>query len=384
MRRTSAADQNNTALACEIVVNRQNVTTEILNMEELNMKKHLLIALSALLLLGAAPSFAADCVEVDIELPASVAAEAGSFAEGYFELTNCGDEAATVELNVTIAIGGLPPFEIGGIMFPLGAGEVVSREFVIPVPPTAVGQEVTICLDAMIGEATASDCATMVIEGASATSSSREIGFQALQEGDCVDVLLELSDTVTVEEGAAFGEGYFELTNCGDESALIMLDVTLHLMDSSFTISGIAVPLGAGETISREFILPVPPVVPSGEYGVCVTATLGESIVTSCETVVIVNDTNPWGGGTSSLDATNSPNPFNPSTVISFELPQSSHVKVTVYNTLGQQVTVLQDGVMSAGAHHLEWDAGNLSSGIYLYRIEAGDESVSKKMVLTK
>jgi len=86
----------------------------------------------------------------------------------------------------------------------------------------------------------------------------------------------------------------------------------------------------------------------------------------------------------------NYPNPFNPSTKISFSLPTESKVKLQVFNTLGELVTTLVDETKNAGVHQLEWNAGNLASGVYLYRINA--ESVSdakqfssvKKMVLLK
>ncbi len=86
--------------------------------------------------------------------------------------------------------------------------------------------------------------------------------------------------------------------------------------------------------------------------------------------------------------AQNYPNPFNPSTTIEFAVPSSSRVRLTVYNTLGQVIEVLADENMSAGRHSVEWDGtGNgirVASGVYLYRVEAGDFAETKKMVLTK
>jgi hypothetical protein len=66
----------------------------------------------------------------------------------------------------------------------------------------------------------------------------------------------------------------------------------------------------------------------------------------------------------------NYPNPFNPSTTIRFGLPNSSHVTVTVFNTLGQQVGLLQDGEQEAGYHEVRFDGKNFSSGVYFYRIQ--------------
>ena len=80
----------------------------------------------------------------------------------------------------------------------------------------------------------------------------------------------------------------------------------------------------------------------------------------------------------------NYPNPFNPYTSIGFNLPIYSKVKVIVYNQLGQWVTTLADGEFSAGTHHLNFNAGNLASGVYYYRIKTGTFSQTKKMIFLK
>ena len=78
------------------------------------------------------------------------------------------------------------------------------------------------------------------------------------------------------------------------------------------------------------------------------------------------------------------PNPFNPSTTINFALPQASSVKLTVYNQQGSVVADLVNGWREAGYHEVTFDGAGLVSGIYFYRIEAGDFSAAKKMVLLK
>ncbi|HEX76458.1 MAG TPA: T9SS type A sorting domain-containing protein [Dehalococcoidia bacterium] len=80
----------------------------------------------------------------------------------------------------------------------------------------------------------------------------------------------------------------------------------------------------------------------------------------------------------------NRPNPFNPTTTIDYSLPQESHVKIAVYNTLGQQVDVLVDAVQPTGHHSLGWDASGLASGVYFYRIETEGYTESKRMFLLK
>lgn len=80
----------------------------------------------------------------------------------------------------------------------------------------------------------------------------------------------------------------------------------------------------------------------------------------------------------------NYPNPFNPSTTIEFQLPERATVKITVYNMLGQEVGVVADGEFQAGVHQANWNATNMPSGAYVYRINAGKYSAVKRMLLVK
>jgi hypothetical protein len=80
----------------------------------------------------------------------------------------------------------------------------------------------------------------------------------------------------------------------------------------------------------------------------------------------------------------NYPNPFNPSTTIKFALPKASVAKLTVYNLLGQKVSTLVDGQLEAGVHSVRFDATRLATGVYFYRLEAGDYLSHKKMLLLK
>jgi len=80
----------------------------------------------------------------------------------------------------------------------------------------------------------------------------------------------------------------------------------------------------------------------------------------------------------------NYPNPFNPSTKIKYALPQNSMVNLTVYNAIGEVVLVLVNEVQDEGFHEIAFDAANLPSGIYLYRLIANDKIQVKKMILLK
>lgn len=80
----------------------------------------------------------------------------------------------------------------------------------------------------------------------------------------------------------------------------------------------------------------------------------------------------------------NYPNPFNPSTTINFALPADIDVRLVVYNMLGREVATLIDEKKAAGTYKVNFDAGNLASGVYLYQLEAGNQLKTHKMTLVK
>ncbi|MBK7105640.1 MAG: ammonia-forming cytochrome c nitrite reductase subunit c552 [Ignavibacteriae bacterium] len=80
----------------------------------------------------------------------------------------------------------------------------------------------------------------------------------------------------------------------------------------------------------------------------------------------------------------NYPNPFNPTTVINFSIPEATNVKITVFDAIGREVSVLVNKQMNAGNYNVDWNAANNAAGIYFYRIETSNYVSTKKMVLLK
>ena len=80
----------------------------------------------------------------------------------------------------------------------------------------------------------------------------------------------------------------------------------------------------------------------------------------------------------------NYPNPFNPSTEIAFIIPSFTQVKLSIYTILGEKIAELENGSKAAGFYSVSFDASNLSSGMYLYRLEAGNNVMTKKLLLVK
>jgi plastocyanin len=122
------------------------------------------------------------------------------------------------------------------------------------------------------------------------------------------------------------------------------------------------------------------------KYHVALYGMKGTITVNAATAVSYVNSTIPKNY----LLLQNYPNPFNPTTIISYALPYESKVSVKVYDVSGKQITELADNTESAGYHNLNFNADNLASGIYFYRIEAvsidGTRKFdgTKKMILLK
>jgi plastocyanin len=80
----------------------------------------------------------------------------------------------------------------------------------------------------------------------------------------------------------------------------------------------------------------------------------------------------------------NYPNPFNPTTNIGFSIPKSEFVKITIYNEIGKEIKSIVNEKLNEGSYTVNYDASNLSSGVYFYKIEAGNFIEIKKMLMIK
>ena len=80
----------------------------------------------------------------------------------------------------------------------------------------------------------------------------------------------------------------------------------------------------------------------------------------------------------------NAPNPFNPQTRIPYALAANGHVRLEVYNVRGQRITTLVDQYQTAGFKSVEWNASNVASGVYFYRLQAGSITQTRKLILMK
>jgi hypothetical protein len=80
----------------------------------------------------------------------------------------------------------------------------------------------------------------------------------------------------------------------------------------------------------------------------------------------------------------NYPNPFNPSTEITFAVPVASPVRLEVFDVLGRHVSTLVNELKQVGEHSVSFDASNLATGMYVYRLTAGDQVLAKKMMILK
>jgi hypothetical protein len=81
---------------------------------------------------------------------------------------------------------------------------------------------------------------------------------------------------------------------------------------------------------------------------------------------------------------TNYPNPFNPTTIISYKISEKGQVNVSIYNMNGQLIDQLVNQEMIPGSYSVTWNTSDVSSGLYFYKLAAGNQTITKKMLLLK
>jgi DNA/RNA endonuclease YhcR with UshA esterase domain len=177
------------------------------------------------------------------------------------------------------------------------------------------------------------------------------------------------------------------MTNRGNDSLRVMGVVSS--MPTVFSVSPMVTTLGVGS--AQKFIITATLDSAKQRKATIYFVHDGKGLIDSVQ--VTLNSTT---GVTSSRElpksfelSQNYPNPFNPATTIEFALPQKEFVTLRVYNLLGQEVAMLLNGEMSAGRHSVRWDGTNGSgravpSGIYVYRLRAGEFDQTRRMVLLK
>jgi hypothetical protein len=138
---------------------------------------------------------------------------------------------------------------------------------------------------------------------------------------------------------------------------------------------------------SWEIWVTATPNVAPGDYNTTLNIAFNEATTPySLRVDVNVLNVEPVGGALPTIFAMhqNYPNPFNPTTVLPFDVPMQSHVEIVLYNVMGQEVLRPVSGDFAAGRYKATIDAGNLPSGMYLVKMNAGDFSAMSKMMLLK
>jgi hypothetical protein len=150
--------------------------------------------------------------------------------------------------------------------------------------------------------------------------------------------------------------GSYQITNLDDGSYVISADKVGY---NSAALSNVAIDYSSGifNTNGSNLVLPV-------------------NTITDVKTAEVLPGNFVLGQ--------NYPNPFNPSTVIKYSIPTNSYVQIKLYDVIGREVSTLAKGQMNAGTYSITFNAESLPSGIYFYRIQAGNFVQTKKMILLK
>lgn len=199
-------------------------------------------------------------------------------------------------------------------------------------------------------------------------------GFIGNKSTDCIDCHMSMAKKTAVSQ--TIGTGYkADLT-----THIIKIDTRPYPRDSMFNAAGTLVRLdGDGlAKVTLDFAcLPC-----HSSQDLAWASSYAQGVHTNGITVTDIDDQQMTI--TDFALSQNYPNPFNPSTKIVFELPQTTDVTLNIYSINGEKIATLINNVMPAGQHNITFDAAQLPSGVYIYKIDAGQFSSAKKMVLMK
>lgn len=150
------------------------------------------------------------------------------------------------------------------------------------------------------------------------------------------------------------------------------------------SLPGVFIP-GHGTTLAPQSYSYLDVTVPSGTVYYRLKQIDLDGTVEYHGPIEVVNNARSTGSRSEKVFlAQNYPNPFNPTTTIQFVLPKPDHVILKVYNTIGQEVATLIDGMKEAGVHTARFDASGLGSGLYIYQIRTSDFTSTQKMLMVK
>ena len=286
-------------------------------------------------------------------------------------------------------------------LLPFGASHGVSSFRLLSVIDSASGASVNVevgvvqrisgtgKIDTIRFADTPLDCLILDVPGLIRACSS--LPFAPPPEADTLRVMTAIYGH---SAGSLFADGRvgFEIVRQPGDSAIAQFGVqsALSVRDGVRRLVLYSIPVASFARLAQGKALFVRPIVSGIKQDGRFTAFLGKVYSTVSENPVerIVagfDNTNlPQAlPSTFALDQ-NYPNPFNPSTTIRYSVPGKMHVSMSVYNTLGQKVALLVDGVQEAGIHEVRFEAGNIASGAYFYRIQAGTYSQTRRFLLIR
>lgn len=221
------------------------------------------------------------------------------------------------------------------------------------------------------------------------STTTLDVGANSI-DGTGIFILNEGATLATAHAGGVGGSVNTGGTITLSDSANFTFNGTVAQVTSTLmpdTLNDLTIDNGAGVALSQPTVINGVLHLVSGVFDNTIPFTLGPNgsisyeggslLVTSIESSVL-------NVPQSFFVDQNYPNPFNPSTTIRFGLSSSSYVTAKLFNLLGQEVTTLYEGQLNAGEHKIKFDATNLTSGIYFYRIQAGEYMGMKRMILMR